>query len=112
MISSFHSPAVDPIAERGSDYHRIQVKTATFSRNARFEVYLATKGGNRSWNGRVKTLDPSGFDFLFVLVADGRKWFIPAREVGGGSGLILGGPKYAKFEVDAPHLHRFSRAEN
>jgi hypothetical protein len=37
---------------------------------------------------------------LFVLVGDGRRWFIPADAVEGGSGLRLGGPKYAQFEVD------------
>jgi hypothetical protein len=37
---------------------------------------------------------------LFVLVADGRRWFIPATDVAGRSGILLGGPKYAAFEVE------------
>lgn len=28
-------------------------------------------------------------------------WFIPAAEVGGTTVLLLGGPKYARFEVDS-----------
>jgi PD-(D/E)XK endonuclease len=95
-----HSPDVDLIAERDGRYLRVQVKTASYFRNGRFAVCLVTKGGNQSWSGRVKTLEASRYDFLFVLVADGRKWFIPADEVGGKSGLLLGGPKYARFEVD------------
>lgn len=81
-------------------YHRVQVKTTTVFRKGRYEVSLATRGGNQSWSGRVKTLDSTRYDYLFVLVADGRKWFIPAPDVGGGSGILLGGPKYARFEVD------------
>jgi hypothetical protein len=95
-----HSPDVDLIAEREGRYLRVQVKTASYFRNGRFAVCLVTKGGNQSWSGRVKTLEANSYDFLFVLVADGRKWFIPADEVGGKSGLLLGGPKYARFEVD------------
>jgi hypothetical protein len=96
-----HSPDVDLIAQRGDTYHRVQVKTATVFRKGRYEVSLATRGGNQSWSGRVKTLDSTRYDYLFVLVADGRKWFIPAPNVGGRSGIRLGGPKYASFEVDS-----------
>jgi hypothetical protein len=49
---------------------------------------------------RVKRLDGSRIDFLFVHVADGRRWFIPAGEVGGGCSILLGGPKYATYEVE------------
>lgn len=98
-----HSPDVDLIAQRDDSYHRIQVKTATVFRKGRFAVTLATRGGNQSWSGQVKVLDPSCYDYLFVLVADERKWFIPAADVAGKSGILLGGPKYARFEVDEDH---------
>jgi hypothetical protein len=48
----------------------------------------------------VKRLDPSGIAYLFVLVADGRRWFIPANAIGGGTAVDLGGPKNAAFAVD------------
>jgi hypothetical protein len=79
---------------------RVQVKTSTCWRNGRFEVTLATRGGNQSWNGLVKRLDASRCDALFVHVGDGRRWFIPASELGGGSRIVLGGPKYAAYEVE------------
>ena len=69
-------------------------------RSNRWQVTICTRGGNRSWSGLVKYLDPSRYDFLFVLVGDGRRWFIPSAAVGGGRGLTLGGPKYAEFEVE------------
>jgi hypothetical protein len=62
---------------------------------------VATRGGNQSWNGVAKYLDRTRFDYLFVLVGDGRRWFIPAGQIEGGRGLALGGPKYREFEVDA-----------
>ncbi len=40
-------------------------------------------------------------DARFVLTGDGRQWFMPATEVAGGSKIVLGGPKYAEFEVEA-----------
>jgi hypothetical protein len=109
-----HSPDCDLIAQKDGELFRVQVKTSTVFRNGRFNVSVATRGGNQSWSGRVKRLDPNKYDYLFVLVADGRMWFIPAGEVGGGSGILLGGPKYADYEVRlsptaltgiAPELH-------
>ena len=65
----------------------------------RFAVTLSTRGGNQSWSGLVKRFSSERCDWLFVLVGDGRRWFIPADVVEGGSGLLLGGPKYAAYEV-------------
>jgi hypothetical protein len=48
----------------------------------------------------VKRLSVESFDNLFVLVGDGRQWFIPASRVGGGTTIHLGGPKYAEFQVE------------
>jgi hypothetical protein len=94
-----HSPDADLIAQRDDRLLRVQVKTSTGLRNNRYEVSLATKGGNRSWSGRVKTIDPSRYEYLFVLVGDGRQWFIPAAQIAAKTMVLLGGPKYAAFEV-------------
>ena len=90
----------DLMAELDGRAIRVQVKTSRCINKGRWAVTLATRGGNQSWNGVAKYLDPSRFDYLFVLVGDGRRWFIPADRVEGGRGLALGGPKYAEFEVD------------
>ena len=52
--------------EDGSDPQRIQVKTSTVFLKGRWDVALCTRGGNRSWSGLVKQLDPSKYDGLFV----------------------------------------------
>ena len=49
----------------------------------------------------VKRLDATRCDQLFVHVGDGRRWFIPASTLGGGSAIVVGGPKYAEYEVEA-----------
>jgi hypothetical protein len=96
-----HSPDADLVAE-DAEHHllRVQVKTSTVYRKNRWEVAICTRGGNRSWNGIVKRLDQSRYDLLFVVVADGRAWCIPSAEMDAGSSIRLGGPKYARFEVD------------
>jgi hypothetical protein len=95
-----HSPHYDLIADFGDRLARVQVKTSACRQKERWAVTLCTRGGNQSWSGVVKKLDLDRFDFLFVLVADGRQWFIPAHRVEGGRGMLLGGPKYSEFEVD------------
>lgn len=96
-----HSPDTDLVAEIDGRLVRVQVKTSTRHVNdGRYQVTLATKGGNQSWNGLVKRFSASRCDFLFVLVADGRRWFIPSSAVEGGTGIVVGGPKYACYEVE------------
>lgn len=93
-------PDCDLLADWGGRIDRVQVKTSGFSRNGRWEVRLSTSGGNQSWNGIVKYMDASRCDRLFVHVADGRRWFIPSASLGGRSLIVLGGPKYAEYEVE------------
>jgi hypothetical protein len=95
-----HSPDYDLIADDGEALLRVQVKTATGYRKRRWEVAICTRGGNQSWNGLVKRFSSTRCDLLFVLVGDGRRWAIPSDVVEGGTGIVLGGPKYAEFEVE------------
>jgi hypothetical protein len=97
----FHSPNWDLVVEREEGLYRVQVKTSTVFRNARWEVAICTRGGNRSWSGIVKRFSASRCDILFVHVGDGRRWCIPSERVDGGSAIHLGGLKYAEFEVDS-----------
>lgn len=101
-----HSPDYDLIAEVGSRLLRVQVKTSTFKRSTsdrheRWEVSVCTNGGNQSWSGVTKRFVPARVDALFVLVGDGRRWFIPASGVEGTSNLRLGGRRYSEFEIEA-----------
>ena len=95
-----HSPDIDLVAVFGARVVRVQSKTCGLFVKRRWHVALVTRGGNQSWSGIVKHFSPQRVDYLFVHVADGRRWFIPAIEVAGGTSIFLGGPKYAAFEVE------------
>lgn len=100
-----HSPDVDLMAELGGELMRVQVKTSTFRSHPkaggeRWKVSIATNGGNQSWSGLTKKFDPAKVDYLFVLVGDGRRWFIPAPLVEAARGVALGGTKYSEFEIE------------
>ena len=100
-----HSPDYDLIADARGRLLRIQVKTstqlaATPRGDQRFVVALATRGGNRSWNGASKTVDPARVDYLFALTRGGRRWFIPASVLDGRFTIALGGAKYSEFEIE------------
>jgi hypothetical protein len=97
----FHSPDYDLIADLDGRLIRVQVKTSSCRHGTtdHFAVQLATSGGNQSWNGVIKTFDRGRFDFLFILVRDGRRWFIPSSEIGGSHSIVLGGEKYSEFGV-------------
>ena len=94
-----HSADVDLVTRIDDRFVGVQVKTSRFRQNGRWGVAVCTRGGNQSWNRIVKRMDPSRCDFLFVVVADGRRWLIPASAIGGGTEVNLGGPKYARYEV-------------
>jgi PD-(D/E)XK endonuclease len=105
LIPFGHSPDFDLVAEAQGRLLRIQVKSSTQRATTpngqpRNVVALVTSGGNRSWTGISKRLDPSRFDYLFVLTSDGRRWFIPSSELEAETSISLGGPKYSEFEIE------------
>jgi PD-(D/E)XK endonuclease len=105
LIPFGHSPDYDLVAEIGGELVRVQVKTSTrfdstSSGQERWSVAVRTNGGNQSWTGVAKLFDPAKVDALFVLVGNGRRWFIPASAVEGSHSLRLGGPKYSECEID------------
>jgi PD-(D/E)XK nuclease superfamily protein len=105
-IPANHSVHVDLMAEWDDGLVRVQVKTSTFreetkSGEERWQIGIATSGGNRSWTGVAKKFDPAKVDYLFVLVGDGRRWLIPAHFVEAARALALGGTKYSEFEIES-----------
>src|SRR5436190_11518371 len=99
-VPLFHSPHYDLIAEIDGRLVRVQVKTCRRLVRGRYSVQIATNGGNQSWTGLVKYFNRSHCDALFILVADGRRWFIPASAVEGRRAINVGGPKYSDYEID------------
>jgi hypothetical protein len=96
-----HSPDVDLVTRIAGRLVGVQVKTSTVRHKRGFALTICTRGGNQSWNGLVKRFSADRCDWLFALVADGRRWFIPANVVEGTTAIVLGGPKYAEYEVES-----------
>jgi hypothetical protein len=97
LIPFGHSPDFDLVADVDGQLLRIQVKTSVLRTETnvgsqRWQVGLATSGGNQSWTRVAKRFDPAKVDYLFALVgvADG---FIPADAVESSTNVSLGGPK-------------------
>jgi hypothetical protein len=100
-----HSPDADLMTELNGQLLRVQVKTSTYrvqtpNGHGRWQVAIATSGGNRSWSGAAKKFDARRVEYLFVLSGDGRRWFIPAIVVEGSRAILLGGTKYSEFEIE------------
>jgi PD-(D/E)XK endonuclease len=100
-----HSPDIDLVACTHGRLLGIQVKTSTqrvmtSGGQVRSAVALATSGGNRSWSGARKEIDPGRFDYLFAHAGDGRRWFIPSLVLEARNSITLGGPKYSEFEIE------------
>lgn len=100
-----HSPHFDLVAELDVRLVRIQVKAScqeeqTPDGHERFPVSLATMGGNQSWTGMTKQIDPARVDFLFAHTAHGRRWLIPTAALEATRSINLGGPKYAEYEIE------------
>jgi hypothetical protein len=96
-----HSPNWDLVVESMGRFTSVQVKTTNCrTKIGNWTVAICTRGGNQSWNKIVKRFDPSRCDYLFAHVGDGRRWFIPAERVEGTTVIVLGGRKYAKYEVE------------
>ncbi len=96
-----HSPDYDLIADLDGELRRVQVKTTRRrTPHGRWQVMLETKGGNQSWSGTTRRFDAGRYDWLFVLVADGRCWLIPANQIEATTSVCLGGTKYAEHEVE------------
>lgn len=101
-----HSPDVDLMADFDGRLVRIQVKTSTYQVTTprgmrRWDISIATNGGNQSWSGTTKEFDPTRVDYLFALVGDGRRWFIPSPHVEAKRAIKVGGSKYSEFEIEA-----------
>ncbi len=102
FVPTGHTRHADFMADDGQRPIRVQVKTSSYhGPNTTWQVAICTRGGNQSWSGVVKRFSAAHCDELFVVVADGRRWRIPAGAVEGTRGINVGGRKYGEFEVDA-----------
>lgn len=89
------SQPYDLVVELDDGLKKVQVKTTKYVER-RYRVELRTKGGNKSGTGRTKKFNALEADYLFVVTASGRKYFIPAERLRGCSSITLG-DSYEEF---------------
>ncbi len=79
--------------------YRTQVKTTSYKNEYdSYEVSLTIKGGNKSGTGKIKKLDKSKVDALFILTDNWEIYFIPIEFVKGNSSISLGENSYSSFK--------------
>lgn len=90
----------DLVVEVNDKLSKVQIKTSS-NKTAYNEIYtvgLRVLGGNQSWNGVAKHFDNTKVDYLFILLSDGRKYFIPTNVIDNKSSINIGGEKYKEYE--------------
>lgn len=92
------SQEYDLVVDIKGTLKKVQVKTSIYKRDGRYEVHLATRGGNQSWSGVSKKFNPDKVDELFILTGDGKRYCIPTSKVKCKTYLIPG-VKYRKYRV-------------
>lgn len=95
----------DLLAIKDGKVYKVQVKTTSTRPNKqkpdRYEVSMATSGGNRKVNTR-KVPEDGDFDLLFAMVDDGRCWLIPQQDLTSKHSAMLGTEHYARFQITEP----------
>lgn len=78
------SQEYDLVVDMGVGLKKVQVKTTKHLSNNRqsFVVALRTMGGNRSGINKIKYIDPTKLDYLFILTMSGTKYLIPIADIG------------------------------
>lgn len=89
----------DLIVDIGNSLYRVQVKTTTYKIRDVYSVSLTIKGGNRTSIGsKIKKLDDTKVDAIFILTGSQDKYFIPLKDIEARSNINLGSG-YDKFRL-------------
>jgi hypothetical protein len=95
----FANADYDLLADIEGTFMRVQVRTSTCWQKERWLVRVSTTDGLQIRNEVIEHVDRTGCDQVFVHVADGRRWLVPADALDGAR-LELGGSKYAAYEIE------------
>lgn len=72
----------DLIIDMSGTLKKVQVRTTyNQQKSGSYEVNLRVMGGNRSGTGQVKYFIDTDVDYLFIVVENGAKYFIPKSNI-------------------------------
>ena len=93
------SQEYDLVVDIEGKLNKVQIKTTTAkTESGKYKAGWRTGGGNQSFI-TSKLFNPQIVDYLFILTAEGTKYFIPCVEIINESSITLG-KKYDKYIVD------------
>lgn len=99
LVPLFETQRYDLVVEIDGQLNKIECKHSTFSENGKsFEVGLRTLGGNQSWNGVSSKISSKETDYVFIL-ANNRRWLIPAEKIEGKTSISVGHKAWNEYEV-------------
>ena len=94
----------DLVVDLGSGLKTIQIKTTRYKApSGCYVANLRVLGGNQSGSGRVKRLDPSKIDYVFVLDASNAWYLIPTNTLD-GTGSVTLNDKRLHQQVKSPDI--------
>ena len=92
----------DLIIDMSGSLKKVQVRTTyNQQKSGSYEVNLRVLGGNRSGTGQVKRFIDTDVDYLFVVVENGAKYFIPKSTITNKRAInVCNDGEYEQYRVD------------
>lgn len=78
---------------------KVQVKTSRCKVGEKYQINLATKGGNTKHN-TIRGRASNDYDLLFCLTEDGACWSIPVEALGtAAQSIVVSSIKYDRYKL-------------
>ena len=88
----------DLVADKDGVLYRVQVKSTSVQKDGKWNVFIATSGGNTKLHTR-KGFDSSRCDYIFVVAGGTQFWFIPTSIITAKDYLTVGTDKYREYQI-------------
>jgi hypothetical protein len=92
----------DLIIDMSGALKKVQVRTTyNQQKSGSYEVNLRVTGGNRSGAGQVKYFINTDVDYLFIVIENGAKYFIPKSNITNKRAInVCNDGEYEQYRVD------------
>lgn len=92
----------DLVIDMSGALKKVQVRT-TYNQqeSGSYKVNLRVMGGNRSGTGKIKRFIDTDVDYLFIVVENGAKYFIPKSNITNKRAInVCNDREYEQYRVD------------
>lgn len=99
LLPASDSDKYDMIVDVNGTLYKVQVKTSRCKVGDKYQINLATKGGNTKTN-TIRGREFADYDWLFCLTDDGACWSIPAIALGDSKhSIVVSSVKYKQYKL-------------